>query len=123
MFKFLNNIFRTTRKTLGKVPFLRPKNNLKEQWSTTMEQEIMTATPTEEQQRKERRARIKARTHKYKLNRADRRFLDRIFGEKYPSGSKTTKELFRRVQFLKNLKISVRKKRLVGSKFILTGQF
>ena len=123
MFKFLNNLFRSIRKTLGKVPFLKPKNNLKEQWSSTMQEAITTATPTEEQQRKERRARIKARTHRYKLNREDRRFLARIFGEHYPSGSKTTKELFRRVQFLKNLKISVRKKRLIGSKFILTGQF
>ena len=86
-----------------------------------MTEEVLT--PKEAQDQKERRARIKKRTHKWTLNRSDRRFLKRVINEDYPRGSKTTKVLWQRIQQLKNLKVSIEVKRVVASQFILTGGF
>ena len=117
MLQFLNNIFRTVRNKLGKIPFLVPKNNTNGVY--TMTEDVVT--PEEKKERSNRKARIKARTHKFTLNRSDRRFLYRILGEDYPAGSKTHKVLWQRVQDLKRSKISVAKKRLVASRFLLHG--
>lgn len=70
----------------------------------------------------ERRKRIQERNYTYRLNRNDRRFLKAITGETYPTGSRTNREMYGRVQFLKNIKISKEKKRAVALKYLTTGQ-
>ena len=119
MLNFINNLFRKARKTLGKVPFLKPKPT---DGVFPMTEEV-EQEQEQTQEQKERRARIKKRTHRYTFNRSDRRFLKRLIGEDYPAGSKTTRVLWQRVQQLKNLKVSIEVKRAVASNFILNGVF
>lgn len=71
----------------------------------------------------ERRKRIQARTHKCLLNRNDRRFLKVITGETYKVDSKTTTELYQRIQFLKNVSWSKEKKRARAELFLTTGKW
>jgi hypothetical protein len=115
MFDYINNIFRKMRESLGNLPFLKTKNT----GVYTMTEEVLS--PKEEQEQKNRRARIRKRTHRFVLNRSDRRFLEKVIGEVYVAGSKTTKVLWERVQTLKKAKLSIETKRRVASQFILTG--
>ena len=117
MLEQINESFRKVRNLLGKLPFLK---RTKANTEYTMTEEVEVVTP-QTQEQKDRRARIKNRTHRYVLNRSDRRFLSRVLGEDYPAGSKTTKVLWERVQTLKRAKLSIHKKRQCGGQFLLTG--
>ncbi len=133
----INKIFSSIRAALvrlGKVIGLKAKETekqLEKRIENIMDATVSQTVETEvSKETQERRKRMRKREHKFLLNRSDRRFLTSVLGEEFEKDEygeshkyKVSKEMYQRVQILKNIKISKEKKRAIAEKFITTGKF
>jgi hypothetical protein len=116
----MNKVFASVR---GAVTRLMKALGFKQQEQPEQGNIIMHEAPsTAAASIQARRKRLQESDGRLLLNRHDRRFLKMITGEIYPVGSRTTRELYKRVQALKTMQLNKQRKRAIARKFLTTGR-